>query len=277
MTGLGTYEGDQWIKVRMQVQSTTLRMKVWLEGETEPDWSEFTDSSLSAAGAIGFANYVYSGVTNGPVQWYFDDLSLIDLDDLTGEGDAWYPFYSYRLYRTVNGERTLVAEETDINTLLATDWAAPTGNSVVYEITQYDGWMESIITSSLGQVFDSPIWFLVVPDNTALCFPLQWVQPGYSQDEEGPMTPRYPLGRSTPIVRTGVTRKPSGDVQVNIQNDSTQLDNIRAAAKLSRSGLYAVLKTGWGDAMTVKIGTVSTSYGSVGKVEVRFPYVTVAS
>lgn len=70
----GTYSPGTDVHVRLQAQGTsptTIRAKVWLEGETEPSaWTvSATDSygPLQAPGAIGFAAYLSGSATVAPV------------------------------------------------------------------------------------------------------------------------------------------------------------------------------------------------------------------
>lgn len=66
------------LRYRFEVVGTDLRFKVWEGGTTEPaDWNVAgTDSANSLAGAIGFAGYTGAAVSNGPITWSFDDLSV---------------------------------------------------------------------------------------------------------------------------------------------------------------------------------------------------------
>ncbi len=59
---------------------TTLRIKVWPTGTTEPAaWRNTTtdsEAALQAAGQIGLAIYTNSSVTNGPIGFNVDDLTV---------------------------------------------------------------------------------------------------------------------------------------------------------------------------------------------------------
>ena len=68
--------------MRLQVTGTnptTIRLKVWPAGATEPTaWqTTATDSTaaLQGAGAIGLSGYLSGSVTNAPVVLRLDDLS----------------------------------------------------------------------------------------------------------------------------------------------------------------------------------------------------------
>jgi PKD repeat protein len=81
VTGLTFNQGDK-LNVRAQAVgtgSTTLRVKVWKVGSTEPtDWAaSVADSgaSLQAAGGIGLGTYLTGSSTNAPVIASFSDLS----------------------------------------------------------------------------------------------------------------------------------------------------------------------------------------------------------
>ena len=81
VTGLTFNQGDK-LNIRAQAvgtSGTTLRVKVWKVGSTEPvDWAaSVTDStaSLQAAGGIGLGTYLTGSSTNAPVIASFSELS----------------------------------------------------------------------------------------------------------------------------------------------------------------------------------------------------------
>jgi hypothetical protein len=76
-----TYAANTYFRVHGQVvgtNPTTIRLKAWADGQTEPANWQFTvtdsDANLQRAGAIGFRTFLASGVTNAPVVFTFDDL-----------------------------------------------------------------------------------------------------------------------------------------------------------------------------------------------------------
>jgi PKD repeat protein len=78
-----TYAAGDRLNVRMQVvgaSPTTLNLKVWKAGTTEPSaWQRtVTDSTvgLQTAGGVGLRAYLSSTATNAPVVASFDDLVL---------------------------------------------------------------------------------------------------------------------------------------------------------------------------------------------------------
>ena len=281
-TALSGYVAGQVLWLRFQtvgVSPTTLRARVWLDGTTEPaTWLVSTsDSSVPELQVAGdtFLGVYSSGVVQPALS--FDNLSVIDLAALGGAASA--RFEAYRIYRTANGERVLVDEVTDFGTPTLLDWEAPTGVPLVYELTQYDGWQESVAAVVQSQVFDVPRWFLVIPDDPTLTFPLQEaslssVRPGFTRVEGVRMSARYPLGRSTPIVWTGPAQRPTGEMIVFVVRSQEQIERVRAAAKASRLE-YAVLKTGRGEALAVKLGAVTETYRAAGLTDVAVPYIAV--
>lgn len=208
----------------------------------------------------------------GPLATPNEALSTLDLAWDAASGTL---FESYRIWRTANGVRELVAETADYTDPTLVDWEAPTGVPLTYEITQYDGWMESIAAVVASQVFTAPVWFLVVPGDPTLAVPLQWVRPGFTRTEGVRQSVRYPMGRADPIVVSGPTQRPSGDAQVFALRDLAQVEKLRAAAKASRSDAYVVLKTGLGEALRVKIGPLGEAYAEAGKATISLPYVAV--
>lgn len=76
-----THAANSYIRVRGQVvgtNPTTIRLKAWADGGTEPSSWMYTVSdstaSLQAAGAVGLRAFLPSAVTNAPVVFTFDDL-----------------------------------------------------------------------------------------------------------------------------------------------------------------------------------------------------------
>ncbi len=76
-----TVAANDKLRVRTQAvgtSPTTLRVKVWKDGTTEPaTWTlTATDSTsaLQVAGSVGFYFYLSSGATNGPTLFTVDDL-----------------------------------------------------------------------------------------------------------------------------------------------------------------------------------------------------------
>jgi hypothetical protein len=69
---------DANLRYRFEVVGTDLRFKVWEGGTAEPaGWNVTgTDGANKLAGAVGFAGYTGSPVSNGPITWSFDDLSV---------------------------------------------------------------------------------------------------------------------------------------------------------------------------------------------------------
>ena len=76
-----THQANTALQVRLQVTGispTTLRMKVWPAGQSEPSsWQYSTTDSATAlqkAGGVGLRSRVSSGGTNVPVTFSFDDF-----------------------------------------------------------------------------------------------------------------------------------------------------------------------------------------------------------
>jgi hypothetical protein len=84
-TGVTLVAGT-YLRVRFQVSGaypTTLRVRAWLDGDSEPTtWaSEQTDSSaaLQTAGSIGILSGANAALTNGPIVFSWDDLAAYEL------------------------------------------------------------------------------------------------------------------------------------------------------------------------------------------------------
>jgi PKD repeat protein len=77
-----TYNANTQLHVRMQVTGTgptTVRLKVWPDGQTEPTaWQTTATDSFAAlqnAGAVGLTSYLSGSVTNAPVVLRLDDVT----------------------------------------------------------------------------------------------------------------------------------------------------------------------------------------------------------
>ncbi len=78
-----SHSAQQWIWLRAQVTGTnptTLRLKAWVEGQSEPGTWQYTvtDSaaSLQTAGGVGLAARLSSGLSNVPFLFAFEDFSV---------------------------------------------------------------------------------------------------------------------------------------------------------------------------------------------------------
>lgn len=83
---VGTYSANEVINLRLQVNGTSLKAKIWKASTIEPtSWTVTgTDSDLAAAASISFASIAITGVTNPlPVTARYDNLMLGDPTDLT--------------------------------------------------------------------------------------------------------------------------------------------------------------------------------------------------
>jgi hypothetical protein len=73
-----------WFRAQVTGSSpTTIRVKAWQAGTSEPaGWQFITTNSNAAcqsAGAVGLRVYVNSTASNGPIDWRFDDYKVIGL------------------------------------------------------------------------------------------------------------------------------------------------------------------------------------------------------
>ena len=75
-----------FIRVRAQVSGsspTTLRIRAWQDGTTEPTAWQYTVTNsaagLQVAGAVGLRAYLASATTNGPVLFSFDDFRATNI------------------------------------------------------------------------------------------------------------------------------------------------------------------------------------------------------
>ncbi len=78
-----TPTANGWIRFRAQVTGanpTTIRVKAWADGSTEPTAWNYTATSTTAAlqgsGSLGLRVYVNTSVTNAPVTFGFDDYGV---------------------------------------------------------------------------------------------------------------------------------------------------------------------------------------------------------
>ncbi len=77
-----TYTAGQWLWTRTQIEGTnptTIRVKVWADGQNEPTTWQYTASdsaaaALQRAGALGLSSRLSASVTNAPITFSFDDF-----------------------------------------------------------------------------------------------------------------------------------------------------------------------------------------------------------
>ena len=81
-----TRSPGQFIRLRAQFQgtgTTTIRMRAWADGGTEPTTWQYTQTdstaALQAAGSVGLRAYLASATTNAPVVATFDDFSATSI------------------------------------------------------------------------------------------------------------------------------------------------------------------------------------------------------
>jgi hypothetical protein len=90
-TTLGTIAGsltaNTWYKIRFQAIGTALKVRIWLATASEPgSWGiNVTDSTITAAGTVGFANG--GGGSTGSLA-YFDDVTVSDPHAVTAIPEA---------------------------------------------------------------------------------------------------------------------------------------------------------------------------------------------
>ena len=77
------YSPGTFYRVRVQVTGanpTTIKMKLWVDGQAEPaDWQYTATDSAAAnqgSGWVGFRTYISASATNGPVAVSYDDLRV---------------------------------------------------------------------------------------------------------------------------------------------------------------------------------------------------------
>ena len=85
MAGL-THTAGAFIRLRAQVSGTnptTIRIRAWADGTTEPTTWQYTATNsvaaLQAAGGVGLQAYLSSATTNAPVLVTFDDFLVTSI------------------------------------------------------------------------------------------------------------------------------------------------------------------------------------------------------
>ena len=76
-----TLSANSFIRVRAQASGanpTTIRIRAWADGGTEPTTWQYTatnsTAALQASGGVGLRTYLSSAATNAPIVFSFDDL-----------------------------------------------------------------------------------------------------------------------------------------------------------------------------------------------------------
>jgi hypothetical protein len=74
-----------WYNLIFRVEGTSLRAKVWMDGEQVPTEWQFdeTDSDITGAGQTGIRAILTTGNTNGTVVYSYDAFAAVDLDGST--------------------------------------------------------------------------------------------------------------------------------------------------------------------------------------------------
>lgn len=81
-TGLGTYVANDWWWAKFEHIGETLKLKVWKDGDTEPNWQvTATDSRFTNHGQVGIGTYTDT-ITNYPVVFSYDSYSVNAYDTL---------------------------------------------------------------------------------------------------------------------------------------------------------------------------------------------------
>lgn len=124
------YQAGSNVRLRFQVNATTLQFKAWLEGTPEPPaWNVFiTDTSLTT-GLTGMRGIVGASNTNIPLTLAWDDFLSQP-----------FAFGSYEIdrYDTVDGEFSTIARITDPTKQVFNDYEARVGFDSVYRIRVVD-------------------------------------------------------------------------------------------------------------------------------------------
>jgi hypothetical protein len=204
-----------------------------------------------------------------------EDLAWIRLewDDWGGDPDH---FWSYRIYRSVADARVLAGEVSDLATSEFVDSGPEVGEELTYEVVVYDGYAESA-TVLVATIIPGRSWWLGMPLDQGDTVRLRWVGPQAERVRNARMAASDRMGGRHPLVRTGVTQSPTGTLNINIlDTDLSQLRVIERIADRSRLEPYCYLRTGLGESLKVKLGSVTTSFGAAGRQTVTIPYTTVA-
>lgn len=154
-TGL-THAAGTFFSVRLSIQSTTIKARVWLTTDTEPDdWDvEVTDTQLVAGTFAGVRSVLASGTSNEPVVFSFDDLRTAVADYATVD-------------RTLDGVTyTIVrgASEVGITTgceleRVVDDYEFPVGRLITYRVRSFtdDGTLVITTTCQITVTLDQ-VW-----------------------------------------------------------------------------------------------------------------------
>ena len=188
-------------------------------------------------------------------------ISAVELAwDASGVAAA--EFYAWLIYRRNDPDAgyQLVATITDQATLAYTDYGAAFRPNIAYRLTQSNGWAESDSADAVAALTSEQpgAWVFVVPGEERYHLELMAVEGG-AHGADQPSERYIALGRGSPIVEFGPLSGETGSVSAALYEDDRHLEGrLREMADLAAS---AIFKTPYGDAWTVRLGSVRVTPG----------------
>lgn len=150
-----TYVADTWVNVRAQLVGSDLRMKVWANGEAEPEaWTvTATDTAITGTGAVGLRSYALGSTTNSlPVRVRYKAFSA-EINGNTGG-------LTLEVHRFADSVSQLITSYTYPEDRLP----VPPGQPFRMWAQQSDGQIRAGITAPGGP--QPQTWDATVEDNT---------------------------------------------------------------------------------------------------------------
>lgn len=144
-------------------------------------------------------------------------LSRVELDwDTSAIADV--DFSNYRIYRSTDGANFEIVRQIGNKTLTHwEDYEAPLNTSITYRMTQSENGIESEPVEASAEI-ETPYWWVVVPNDTSLTFPISRVQSA-SLSSEKVQEVYTPIGRDSRLVVGDVVLTESGDISFLVYPD----------------------------------------------------------
>lgn len=185
-------------------------------------------------------------------------------------------FGGYRVYRSSDNGVTwiLLAVISGINTVTYEDFEAPLNQSLLYRVTQSNLDFESDPVEA-GADMASTMWWVVVPDDSSLTFPIPKVR-GASLTSPKVQDFYTPIGRPTRVAVGDVVLTETGELSFLAMPDNPGMVALLKRVQARMDGAI-ILKAPDGGVHRVQYGDMIRTFTNIpGMQEITIPFVGVS-